>query len=55
MKIVINGFDPFLILILAYLSTVISTWIYVLIPLVIIGWFINPRWSSKNGWKFKHE
>lgn len=51
----INGADPLFIAGSVYLASTASIWWVAVIPFVIAGWFFNPRWSRKTGWRFTHD
>lgn len=54
-QVVITGADLILIAIFTYLAIAGSTLCVVAAVLVIVGFFINPRWSKSTGWRFKHD
>jgi hypothetical protein len=31
-----------------------SEWWLLWAPVVVVSWFINPRWDKQKGWRFKH-
>jgi len=55
MKVIINGSDLIIIPFVIYLGVINSHWWWLLAPLIVTGWFINPRWSRSEGWRVKHD
>jgi len=48
MKMEIGGDNIFLMV----LCAIIGGWFWLGIPLLIIFWFADPRWSKQEGWRF---
>jgi len=47
--------DPLLIAGSIYCAASQSIWWLLFIPWVVGGWFINPRWNKRDGWRFWRE
>ena len=38
-----------------YAGVVYNPWWWVVVPLVVGSWFINPRWNKAKGWRWWHD
>lgn len=52
---VVTGLDLILLVAFSYLAISQSAFWAIADALVIVGFFINPRWSKSSGWRFKHD
>ena len=50
-RVELSVVDPFAVAAFAYMGWAESTWWWILVPIVVAGWFINPR-RDNTGWRF---
>ena len=53
MKMSMRLSDLVLIWISCYYGSTENPLVFLLVPVVISSWFFNPRWNSRDGWRFK--
>lgn len=51
MRIEVNGADPLYIAALIFVGHAFSPWWLTLVPVIVAGWFFNPRWDNRTGWR----
>lgn len=52
MKLEINGGDLVLIPVACLLAYYVDWKWSGMLPLIVLGWFVLPRWSKAEGWRF---
>lgn len=52
MRVQLSAADPILVAMAVYWVAGGHVWWLITFPLVILSWFINPRWSKAEGFRF---
>jgi len=54
MQIKATGADPLFIVVAVWAGCTQDPLWFLVLPLIVASWVLEPRWDKENGWRFLH-